>query len=99
MPAKRLAARHPDDATIIVVPIPLAVAHAIGCRPNAVVCLHIVDGEIRVAPDTAAPFDQKSSQNAASMWESYHRWWNERGSNSGKASAPRRDHAVADRIA
>ncbi len=83
MPAKRLTARYPDD-TIIVVPIPLAVAHAIGCRPNAVVCLRIVDGEIRVIPETAAPVHQKSSQNTVSMWESCHLWWHERGSNSGK---------------
>ena len=62
MPAKRLAARYPDGA-IVVVPIPLEVAQVIGCPPNAVVHLLRVGGELKVLPHTAdKPDAQKSTQ-------------------------------------
>jgi hypothetical protein len=85
MPAKRLTARYPDD-TIIVVPIPLVVAHANGCRPNAVICLQSVDDEIRVMPDTIrteALISARHTPNATNMWETCGQWWKARGSNAG----------------
>lgn len=85
MPAKRLVAQYPDD-TIVVVPIPLSVALAIGCRPNATVRLHIVDGDIRVVSDTIQtgnPTIPRPAPNATNMWESCQSWWKERGATKG----------------
>ena len=89
MAAKRLAAY--IDHGVVVVPIPLAVARAIGCRPNTVVHLHRVDGELRVLTHTAGtPDAQKSTPNASPMWESCRNWWRKCGSsvqNSGPQKA------------
>lgn len=90
MPAKILAARYPDD-TIIVVPIPLAVAHAIGCRPNVVVSLRIRDGEISVVPDPIRidpPNTHRPTQNATDLWVNCQSWWKKnRGAASGIVSS------------
>lgn len=80
MPTMRLAAKYSDEDTLIVVPIPMEVAQVIGCRPNAVVCLLQVDGELKVLPYTSMPKGRKSTPNTEALWESCSRWWRERGS-------------------
>lgn len=77
-----MAAMQPDDDTVIVVPIPLSVAQAIGCPPNAVVSLRIRDGEISVVPVPIridAPNAHRSTPNATDLWVSCQSWWKNRG--------------------
>jgi hypothetical protein len=76
-----MVSRRPDD-TFIVVPIPLSVARAIGCRPGATVRLHIEGDEIRVVPDTIrteAFVIQMPTPNTTDLWMSCQSWWKKRG--------------------
>jgi hypothetical protein len=77
--------RYPND-TNIVVPRPLAVAHANGCRPNAVLCPRHADDEVKVMPEkirTEALDSTRHTPNATKMCETYGQWWKARGSNAG----------------
>lgn len=85
MPTKRLVAADTDDDTIIVVPIPLAVAREIGCHPNAVVHLHSVEGKLQVIPYTSQTINQTAPATVSTIWESCSRWWAERGPKAGNA--------------
>ena len=75
---------HPEAGTFIVVPIPLSVARQIGCRHSATIRLHIVDGVIKVVPDTIrtdAPITQKPKTNTIDLWVTAQSWWKERAGN------------------
>lgn len=85
-----MAAMQPDDDTVIVVQIPLSVAQAIGCRPNAVVSLRIRDGEISVVPNQLridASDSQRPRPTATDLWVSCQSWWKERGGTKGAATS------------
>ena len=79
-----MTAKHQQESNIFLVPVPLSVARAIGCRPDATVRLHLVGNEIRVVPDTIrteVPITKVPTPNATNMWESCHSWWRGRGGN------------------